>query len=115
VLKGVNVKLMLARKVEHRFEGVKISETKTSYGFFVVSADKNAWVPFRGGFSNRLSGLKPRASSRVGLTIGQTGKMPGTSRFGASRLNIKTLLYLFFMFLGCSPRVKIVELFDYCV
>jgi len=46
----------------------------------------------------------------AGLTIGQTRQMPG-----ASRLNIKTLFYRFFMFLGCSPRVKIVELFDYCI
>jgi len=42
---------------------------------------------------------------RAGLTIGQTGQMPE-----ASRLNIKRLLYWFFMSLGCSPRVKIVEL-----
>ena len=41
----------------------------------------------------------------AGLTIGQTGQMPG-----ASRLGIKTLLYWFFIFLDCSPRVKIVEL-----
>jgi len=34
---------------------------------------------------------------------------------GASRLNTKILLYWFFMFLGCSPRVKIVELCNYCV
>jgi len=47
---------------------------------------------------------------RAGLTIGQTGQMPE-----ASRLNIKRLLYWFFVSLGCSPRVKIVELFDYCV
>jgi len=39
----------------------------------------------------------------------------GLALLGASRLNIKTLLYRFFMFSGCSPRVKIVELFDYCV
>jgi len=34
---------------------------------------------------------------------------------GASRLNSKTLFYWFFMFSSCSPRVKIVELFDDCV
>ena len=34
---------------------------------------------------------------------------------GASRLNVKALLYWFFMFSGCSPRVKIAELYDYCV
>jgi len=51
-----------------------------------------------------------RVRTRAGLTIGQTGQMPG-----ASRLNIKTLFYWFFMFIGCSPRIKIVELFDYCV
>jgi len=39
----------------------------------------------------------------------------GLTLLGASRLNIKTLLYCFFKFLGCSPRVEIVELFDYCV
>jgi len=39
----------------------------------------------------------------------------GLTLLGASRLNAKTLLYWFFMFLGCSPRVKIAELFDYCV
>jgi len=50
------------------------------------------------------------AERRAGLTIGQTGQMPG-----ASRLNTNTLLYWFFMFLGRSTRVKIVELFDYCV
>ena len=54
--------------------------------------------------------LRNVALGRAGLTIGQTGQMPG-----ASRLNIKTLLYWFFIFLACSPRVKIVELFDYCV
>ena len=48
--------------------------------------------------------------TRAGLTIGQTGQMPG-----ALRLNIKTLLYWFFIFLGCWPRVKIVEFFEYCV
>jgi len=30
------------------------------------------------------------------------------------RLNTKILFYWMFKFLGCSPRVKIVELFDYC-
>jgi len=45
--------------------------------------------------------------SRAGLTIGQTGQMPG-----ASRLDIKTLLHWFVIVLGCSPCVKIVELFD---
>jgi len=49
-------------------------------------------------------------TARAGLTIGQTGKMPG-----ASHLNIKTLFYWFSIFLGCSLRVEIVELFDYCV
>ena len=39
----------------------------------------------------------------------------GLALFGVSRLNTKTLLYWIFMFLGCSPRLKIVELFDYCV
>jgi len=35
---------------------------------------------------------------------------------GASHLYIKIpLLYCFFMFLGCSPRIKIVELFDNCI
>jgi len=33
---------------------------------------------------------------------------------GASRLNIKILLYGFFVFLGSSPCVEIVELYDYC-
>ena len=51
-----------------------------------------------------------RVRTRAELTIGQTGQMPG-----ASRLNIKTLFYWFFMFKGCSPRIEIVELFDYCV
>ena len=50
-------------------------------------------------------------SQKYGMTtIWQAGQMPGVSR-----LNIKTLLYWFFMILGCSPRVKIVELFDDCV
>jgi len=35
--------------------------------------------------------------------------------WGISRLNIKILLYWFFMFLGCSLRVKNAELFDDCV
>jgi len=48
--------------------------------------------------------------ARAGLTIAQTGQMPG-----ASRMDIKTLLYWFFVFLGCSPRVKMVELSDYWV
>jgi len=34
----------------------------------------------------------------------------GLAFLGASRLNTKTLLYCFFMFLGCSPRVKVVVL-----
>jgi len=50
-----------------------------------------------------------RQRPRAGLTIGQTGQLPG-----ASRLEIKTRLYWFFILIGCSPRVKIVELFDYC-
>ena len=49
-------------------------------------------------------------SVRAELIVGQTGQMPG-----ASRLNIKTLLHWFLMFLGCSPCVKIVKLFAYCV
>jgi len=36
----------------------------------------------------------------------------GLALLGALRLNIKTLLYWFFMFLGCSPRVKIAELVE---
>jgi len=43
---------------------------------------------------------------KAGSTIGQTGQMPG-----ASRLNIKRLVYWFFRYLGCPPRVNIVELF----
>jgi len=39
----------------------------------------------------------------------------GLALLGASRLNTKILLYWIFQFLGCSPHVKIVELFDYCV
>jgi len=34
---------------------------------------------------------------------------------GVSRLNTKILLYWIFKFLGCSPRVRNVERFDYCV
>jgi len=44
---------------------------------------------------------------RGGLTVGQTGQMPG-----ASRLNIKTLFYWFFMFLAVH---NVSNLFDYCV
>jgi len=54
--------------------------------------------------------LATRLYGRAELTIGQTGQMPG-----ASRVNIKILLYWFFRFLGCSPRVENVELFDDCV
>jgi len=39
----------------------------------------------------------------------------GLALLVALRLNVKTLLYWFFMFLDCSPSVKIVEIFDYCV
>ena len=39
----------------------------------------------------------------------------GLALLGASRLDIKTLLSWFFIFLDCSSRVKTVELFDYCV
>jgi len=39
----------------------------------------------------------------------------GLALLGASCLDIKTLLYWFFIFLGCSPCVKIVELIDNCV
>jgi len=51
-----------------------------------------------------------RVIDRTGLSIGQTRQVPGVSR-----LDIKTLPYWFFIFLGCSARVKIVEVFDYCV
>ena len=57
-----------------------------------------------------ISESSPYVIGRAGLTTGQTGQMPG-----ASRLNIKTFLYWIFMFLGYSPRLKIVEIFDYCV
>jgi len=60
--------------------------------FFLQGCGAGAWSP----------------ASRAGLTIGQSGHVPGTSR-----LNIKTLLYCIFMFLGCSPDARIVELF-YC-
>jgi len=46
--------------------------------------------------------------SRAGLTMEQTGQIPGASRF-----NTKTLFYCFFVFSGCSPRVKIVEFLIY--
>ena len=39
----------------------------------------------------------------------------GLALLGASRLNIKTLLYWFFVLLSCSARVTIAELFCYCV
>jgi len=39
----------------------------------------------------------------------------GLAYLGASRLNIKTFFYWFFMFLGCSPRGKIEQFFDDCV
>jgi len=48
--------------------------------------------------------------ARAGLTIGQTGQMPK-----ALRLHIETLLYWFFMFLSCSPHVKIIAPCDDCV
>ena len=41
--------------------------------------------------------------------------MPGASRFWEPRVWISKYSYWFFMFLGWSPRVTIVELFDYCV
>jgi len=56
-----------------------------------------------------LKGVESRPTIRAGLTNGQTGQMRG-----ASRLNTKTL-HWFFMFLGCSLRVKIAEVFVYCV
>jgi len=49
-------------------------------------------------------------TSRAGLTIRQIGQMPG-----ASRLHNKTPLCWFFMILDCSPRLRIIELFGYCV
>ena len=39
----------------------------------------------------------------------------GLELLGASRLNVKTFLLLDFHDLGCSTRVKNVELFDYYV
>jgi len=56
----------------------------------------------------QLKMINPRNQGRINHW--QTGQM-----HGASRLNIKTLFYWFFMFLNCSPRVKIAELFDDCV
>jgi len=38
----------------------------------------------------------------------------GLALSGASHFNIKTYLCKFFVFLGCSPRGKIVELLDCC-
>jgi len=51
-----------------------------------------------------------KGTARAGLIFGPSEQMPG-----ASRLDMKTLLYWFFIFLDCSPRVKTVELFDGCV
>jgi len=44
------------------------------------------------------------------MPLGKPGKSLGPRAFGtmASHLNIKTLLW-FFMFLGCSPRIKIAD------
>jgi len=56
------------------------------------------------------------AESRAGLTIGQTGQMPGASRFWGPRASIpKHSVTVFLMYSGWSPRVKMVQLFDYCV
>jgi len=56
-----------------------------------------------GGGQGQINHLENQANAR------------GLALLGASRLNDKTPLYWFFMFLGCYPRVKIVELFNYCV
>jgi len=39
----------------------------------------------------------------------------GLALLWASRMNIKALHSVSFMFLGCSPHVKVAELLDYCV
>ena len=46
---------------------------------------------------------------------GQINHWANRANIRASRLNIKTLLYWFFMFLGCSLGVKIAKIFHYCV
>jgi len=47
---------------------------------------------------------------RAGLTIlGKPGKCPGPRAFGGLALEYQNTALLVFMFLGCSPRVKIVE------
>ena len=57
-----------------------------------------------------------KVQERAGLTIGQTGQKPGSSRIWGSRSWMsKHSFYWIFMFLGCSLSLKIVELFDYCV
>jgi len=43
---------------------------------------------------------------RTGLTIGQNGRMPWASRFWGPRASIPKHFLLFFLFSGCSPRVK---------
>ena len=51
----------------------------------------------------------PRVPSRAGLTIGQTGQMPGASRCWGPRAWISKHSFTGFeIFLSCSPRVKIV-------
>jgi len=47
--------------------------------------------------------------ARINLWANRTNAW-GLAMLGASRLNIKTLLHSCFMFLGCSPRIKIVIL-----
>ena len=66
------------------------------------------------GFGERQTQGPLREQGRINHWANRANAR-GLALLGASRLNVKTLLYCFFMFLGSSPCVKIVELFDYCV
>jgi len=46
--------------------------------------------------------------------LGKQGKCPGTHAFGGVALECQNTPLLVFHDLGCSPHIKIVELFDCC-
>jgi len=70
------------------------------FSIFLKSVTAKLWLANTQGLINHWAN---RANARSHALL------------GASRLKIKILLYWFFVFLGCSPRVKNVEIFDYCV
>jgi len=82
---------------------IAIHYKSLSVGFLWSGLRSDTIPPINRYIQGRINHWANRANAR------------GLALLGASRLDIKRRLHWFFMSLGCSPRVKIVELFDYCV